>query len=40
MATQIRHATPSDYGRVIQHVNAWWGGRDIVPMLPALAYHP
>ena len=34
----IRHATPSDYGRVIQHVNAWWGGRDMAPMLPKLFF--
>ena len=38
MATQIRHATPSDYGRVIQHVNAWWGGREMAPMLPQLFF--
>jgi len=35
---QIRHATPSDYGRVIQHVNAWWGGREMAPMLPKLFF--
>ena len=35
---EIRHATPSDYGRVIQHVNAWWGGRDMAPMLPKLFF--
>jgi ribosomal protein S18 acetylase RimI-like enzyme len=34
----IRHANPSDYGRVIQHVNAWWGGRDMAPMLPKLFF--
>ncbi len=34
----IRHAQPSDYGRVIQHVNAWWGGRDMAPMLPKLFF--
>ena len=38
MPTQIRHANPSDYGRVIQHVNAWWGGRDMAPMLPKLFF--
>ena len=38
MPTQIRHAHPSDYGRVIQHVNAWWGGRDMAPMLPKLFF--
>jgi ribosomal protein S18 acetylase RimI-like enzyme len=34
----IRHAQPSDYGRVIQHLNAWWGGRDMAPMLPKLFF--
>ncbi len=38
MTTSIRHANPSDYGRVIQHVNAWWGGRDMAPMLPKLFF--
>jgi ribosomal protein S18 acetylase RimI-like enzyme len=38
MATQIRHAAPADYGRVIQHVNAWWGGREMAPMLPKLFF--
>ena len=38
MAPQIRHAHPSDYGRVIQHVNAWWGGREMAPMLPKLFF--
>ncbi|MEO5632407.1 GNAT family N-acetyltransferase [Gaiella sp.] len=38
MSGQIRHANPSDYGRVIQHVNAWWGGRDMAPMLPKLFF--
>ena len=37
-AFTIRHAQPSDYGRVIQHVNAWWGGRDMAPMLPKLFF--
>jgi ribosomal protein S18 acetylase RimI-like enzyme len=34
----IRHAQPSDYGRVIQHVNAWWGGREMALMLPQLFF--
>ncbi len=38
MPAQIRHANPSDYGRVIQHVNAWWGGREMAPMLPKLFF--
>jgi predicted GNAT superfamily acetyltransferase len=38
MSVEIRHAQPSDYGRVIQHVNAWWGGREMAPMLPKLFF--
>jgi predicted GNAT superfamily acetyltransferase len=38
VAVAIRHAQPSDYGRVIQHVNAWWGGREMAPMLPQLFF--
>jgi ribosomal protein S18 acetylase RimI-like enzyme len=38
MEPTIRHAQPSDYARVIQHVNAWWGGRDMAPMLPKLFF--
>ena len=38
MAFEIRHAQPSDYGRVIGRVNAWWGGRDMAPMLPKLFF--
>ena len=38
MALEIRHANPSDYGGVIQHVNAWWGGREMAPMLPKLFF--
>ena len=38
MPSTIRHAQPSDYGRVIQHLNAWWGGRDMAPMLPSLFF--
>ncbi len=38
MALTIRHASPADYGRVIQHLNAWWGGRDMAPMLPKLFF--
>jgi ribosomal protein S18 acetylase RimI-like enzyme len=34
----IRHAHPSDYGRVIQHVNEWWGGREMAPILPKLFF--
>jgi ribosomal protein S18 acetylase RimI-like enzyme len=38
MAVSIRHAQPSDYGRVIQHVNAWWGEREMAPQLPKLFF--
>ena len=38
MALSIRHVQPSDYGRVIQHVNEWWGGREMAPMLPRLFF--
>lgn len=34
----VRHAKPSDYGRVIGHVNVWWGGREMAPMLPKLFF--
>ena len=35
---EIRHAEPADYGRVIARLNAWWGGRDMAPMLPRLFF--
>lgn len=35
---EIRHAKPSDYGRVIGRVNVWWSGRDMAPMLPKLFF--
>jgi ribosomal protein S18 acetylase RimI-like enzyme len=38
VAATIRHAVPSDYGRVIQHVNAWWQGREMAPVLPQLFF--
>ncbi len=34
----IRHAEPSDYGRVIGVVNTWWDGRPMAPMLPKLFF--
>ncbi|MGH3134862.1 MAG: GNAT family N-acetyltransferase [Gaiellaceae bacterium] len=34
----MRHAKPSDYGRVIGRINVWWGGRDMAPMLPKLFF--
>ena len=38
MSVTIRHAKPSDYGRVIGRVNVWWGGRDMAPVLPKLFF--
>jgi len=38
VAITIRHAKPSDYGRVIGRVNVWWGGRDMAPILPKLFF--
>ena len=37
-AIEIRHAKPSDYGRVIGRINVWWGGRDMAPILPKLFF--
>jgi len=37
-AVEIRHAKPSDYGRVIGRINVWWGGRDMAPVLPKLFF--
>ena len=34
----IRHARPSDYGRVIGRVNVWWAGREMAPILPKLFF--
>jgi len=34
----IRHAKPSDYGRVIGRINVWWGGREMAPSLPKLFF--
>ncbi|MGH3065090.1 MAG: GNAT family N-acetyltransferase [Gaiellaceae bacterium] len=38
MGVAVRHAKPSDYGRVIGRINVWWGGRDMAPMLPKLFF--
>ena len=38
LSLDIRHAKPSDYGRVIGRINVWWGGRDMAPMLPKLFF--
>jgi ribosomal protein S18 acetylase RimI-like enzyme len=34
----VRHAKPSDYGRIIGRINVWWGGREMAPMLPQLFF--
>jgi len=34
----IRHAEPTDYGRVIAVVDEWWGGREMAAMLPKLFF--
>jgi ribosomal protein S18 acetylase RimI-like enzyme len=38
VSVAIRHAKPSDYGRVIGRVNVWWGGREMAPVLPRLFF--
>ena len=38
MQLTVRHAKPSDYGRVIGRVNVWWGGREMAPILPRLFF--
>jgi ribosomal protein S18 acetylase RimI-like enzyme len=34
----IRHAEADDYGRVIEVVDEWWGGREMAAMLPKLFF--
>ena len=38
MSTVVRHAEPTDYGRVIDVVDSWWGGREMAAMLPKLFF--
>lgn len=38
MGIAIRHAEPSDYGRVAAVVDDWWGGRSMAAMLPKLFF--
>ena len=38
MSIEIRHAKPSDYGRIIGRINVWWAGREMAPMLPKLFF--
>ncbi len=34
----VRHAEPADYGRVIERIDEWWGGRQMAAMLPRLFF--
>ena len=34
----IRYAEPTDYGRVIEVIDEWWGGRQMAAMLPKLFF--
>jgi ribosomal protein S18 acetylase RimI-like enzyme len=34
----VRHAEPADYGRVIEVIDQWWGGRPMAAMLPKLFF--
>jgi ribosomal protein S18 acetylase RimI-like enzyme len=34
----LRHAEPADYGRVIEVIDRWWGGREMAAMLPKLFF--
>jgi GNAT superfamily N-acetyltransferase len=34
----VRHAEPGDYGRVIEVIDQWWGGRAMSAMLPKLFF--
>ena len=38
MEIEIRHARPSDYGRVYPLVNEWWGGREMTQHLPGVFF--
>ena len=38
MTVAIRHGEPDDYNRVIDSVDAWWGGRRMASMLPRLFF--
>jgi len=38
MEIEIRHARPSDYGRVYPLVNDWWGGREMTQNLPGVFF--
>ena len=34
----VRHAEPADYGKVIEVIDQWWGGRSMAAMLPKLFF--
>jgi ribosomal protein S18 acetylase RimI-like enzyme len=34
----VRYAEPADYGRVIEVIDQWWGGRPMAAMLPKLFF--
>jgi ribosomal protein S18 acetylase RimI-like enzyme len=38
MEIEIRHARPSDYGRVYPLVDEWWGGREMTHNLPSVFF--
>ena len=38
MSVEIRHAEPSDYARVSEVIDDWWGGREMAAMLPKLFF--
>ena len=37
-AITIRNANPADYDQIINHIDAWWGGRRMSVMLPRLFF--
>ena len=38
MKIEIRHARPSDYGRIYPLVNEWWGGREMTQHLAGVFF--
>ncbi|MGD0167716.1 MAG: GNAT family N-acetyltransferase [Gaiellaceae bacterium] len=38
MEIEIRHARPSDYGRIYPLVNEWWGGREMTQHLAGVFF--
>ncbi len=35
---KIRKLSENDYGLIIEHLNEWWGGRNMADMLPRLFF--